>query len=223
MRSEGSRKAGDHRSGAGILDAGCPSPSTSTLWKPCSRLDLHRWKRLEGGRKGFSHRCSGSERKRMTGGGEGGGRGGGGEAGRRGGAERRGAEARRRARWGCRGGAGEARTSSTPSSPVLGILETRKSPLPTDTSARPSVESLTTSTVWSVSGSAPGTFSVKRWNWAIRLLDEDSSPSRVGLSRLRLGGCGWRLGVGVRPERPYFYGSRSWLRFRVGASPLVAV
>ena len=166
----------------------------------------------ESGRLGEGKEGGGEEAERQ-----------GGEAGRRGGAERRGAEARRRARWGCRGGAGEARTSSTPSSPVLGILETRKSPLPTDTSARPSVESLTTSTVWSVSGSAPGTFSVKRWNWAIRLLDEDSSPSRVGLSRLRLGCCGWRLGVGVRPERPYFYGSRSWLRFRVGASPLVAV
>ena len=96
--------------------------------------------------------------------------------------------------------AGEARTSSTPSSPVLGVFETRKSPLPTDTSARPSLESLTTSTVWSVSGSAPGTFSVNRWNWAIRLLDEDSSPSTVGVVELRLG---LRLAfrVGVRPER----------------------
>ena len=89
---------------------------------------------------------------------------------------------------------------------MLGIFETRKSPLPTDTSARPSVESLTTSTVWSVSGSAPGTFSVKRWNWAIRLLDEDSSPSTVGVVEVTVGVTvgvavgvsGSRLGRNVR-------------------------
>ena len=58
MRSEGSRKAVDHRTGDGILVAGCPRPSTSTLWKPCEGMAEHRWKRSEGMKEGFRQTCA---------------------------------------------------------------------------------------------------------------------------------------------------------------------